>query len=112
MIMNKSEKLNIQGRPDVPPRLFDLLPRYVEKYGYKDNLFAGKVNGQWVKYNGEKFCEMTDSISYGLLKLGVKRGDRIALVATNAPEWNMIDFAIQQSAMPTTNISLNIPRQA
>ena len=69
--MNKSEKLNIQGRPDVPPRLFDLLPRYVEKYGYKDNLFAGKVNGQWVKYNGEKFCEMTDSISYGLLKLGV-----------------------------------------
>ena len=94
--MNKSEKLNIQGRPDVPPRLFDLLPRYVEKYGYKDNLFAGKVNGQWVKYNGAKFCEMTDSISYGLLKLGVKRGDRIALVATNAPEWNMIDFAIQQ----------------
>ena len=94
--MNKSEKLNIQGRPDVPPRLFDLLPRYVEKYGYKDNLFAGKVNGQWVKYNGAKFSEMTDSISYGLLKLGVKRGDRIALVATNAPEWNMIDFAIQQ----------------
>ena len=94
--MNKSKKLGIQGRPDVPPRLFDLVPRYIEKYGYKDCLFAGKVDRKWVKYNGEKFYEMTNSISYGLLKIGVKRGDRIALIANNAPEWNMIDFAIQQ----------------
>ena len=95
-MMNKSVKLGIQGRPDVPPRLFDLVPRYIEKYGYKDCLFAGKVNKQWVKYDGKKFYEITNSISYGLLKIGVKRGDRIALIANNAPEWNMIDFAIQQ----------------
>ena len=95
-MMNKSVKLGIQGRPDVPPRLFDLVPRYIEKYGYKDCLFAGKVNKQWVKYDGKKFYEITNSISYGLLKLGVKKGDRIALIANNAPEWNMIDFAIQQ----------------
>lgn len=94
--MNKSIKLGIQGRPDVPPRLFDLVPRYIEKYGYKDCLFAGKVDRQWVKYDGHKFYDMTNSISHGLLKLGIKKGDRIALVATNAPEWNMIDFAIQQ----------------
>ena len=94
--MNKSIKLGIQGRPDVPSRLFDLVPRYIEKYGYKDCLFAGKVDRQWVKYDGHKFYEMTNSISHGLLKLGIKKGDRIALVATNAPEWNMIDFAIQQ----------------
>ena len=95
-MMNKSVKLGIQGRPDVPPRLFDLVPRYIEKYGYKDCLFAGKVNKQWVKYNGQQFYDITNSISYGLLKLGVKKGDRIALIANNAPEWNMIDFAIQQ----------------
>ena len=94
--MNKSIKLGIQGRPDVPSRLFDLVPRYIEKYGYKDCLFAGKVDRQWVKYDGHKFYEMTNSISHGLLKLGIKKGDRIALIATNAPEWNMIDFAIQQ----------------
>lgn len=94
--MNKSQKLGIQGRTDVPARLFDLVPRFIEKYGYKDNLFAGKVNGQWVKYSGQKFYEITNSISYGLLRIGVKKGDRIALVATNSPEWNMIDFAIQQ----------------
>ena len=94
--MNRSKKLGIQGRPDVPPRLFDLVPRYIEKYGYKDCLFAGKVDRQWVKYNGQEFYDMTNSISHGLLKSGVKRGDRIALIATNCPEWNMIDLAIQQ----------------
>lgn len=42
------------------------------------------------------FKEITDNISYGLLKLGVRRGDRIALISNNCPEWNMIDFAVQQ----------------
>lgn len=93
---NHSQKINVKGLTDVPPRLFDLIPRFIEKYGYKDNLFAGKVNGQWMKYDGQKFYDMTNAISYGLLKIGVKKGDRIALVATNCPEWNMIDFAIQQ----------------
>lgn len=94
--MNKSVKQGIKGLSDIPERLYDLLPLYVKKYGYKDCLFAGKVNGQWVKYDGKTFCEITDNISHGLLKIGVKKGDRIALIATNAPEWNMIDFAIQQ----------------
>lgn len=81
---------------DMPERIFDLLPRYVEKYGYKDNLFAGKENGQWVKYDGRRFVEITDSISHALLELGVRKGDRIAIVANNCPQWNMVDFAIQQ----------------
>lgn len=81
---------------DMPPRTFDLLTRYVEKFGWKDNLFAGKVKGEWVKYDGKTFCQLTDDISLGLLKLGIQKGDRIALVANNSPQWNMIDFAVQQ----------------
>lgn len=90
------EKIEYKGLTDVPPRLFDLVPRFVEKFGHKDCIFAGKIGREWVKYNGQKFYEMTNSISHGLLKLGVKKGDRVALIATNCPEWNMIDFAIQQ----------------
>ncbi len=84
-------------RNDVPPRLFDLVPYYINRYGdHHDCLFGGKINGKWVKYDGVSFKEITDNISYGLLKLGVRRGDRIALIANNCPEWNMIDFAVQQ----------------
>lgn len=84
-------------RNDVPPRLFDLVPYYINRYGdHHDCLFGGKINGKWVKYDGVSFKEITDNISYGLLKLGVRRGDRIALIASNCPEWNMIDFAVQQ----------------
>ena len=90
------EKIEYKGLSDIPPRLFDLIPRFVEKFGHKDCIFAGKVNGQWVKYNGQEFSKMTNSISLGLLKIGVKKGDRVALIATNCPEWNMIDIAIQQ----------------
>ena len=80
----------------MPPRVFDLLPRYVEKFGWKDNLFAGKEKGEWIKYDGKAFCAMTDAISRGFIKLGVGKGDRVALVANNSPQWNMVDFAIQQ----------------
>ncbi|MCQ2322775.1 MAG: long-chain fatty acid--CoA ligase [Bacteroidales bacterium] len=84
-------------RNDVPPRLFDLVPYYINRYGdHHDCLFGGKINGKWVKYDGVSFKEITDNISYGLLKLGVRRGDRIALISNNCPEWNMIDFAVQQ----------------
>ncbi|MCQ2309905.1 MAG: long-chain fatty acid--CoA ligase [Bacteroidales bacterium] len=82
---------------DVPPRLFDLIPLYINRYsGRHDCLFGGKVNGKWMKYDGKTVKEVTDNISFGLLKLGVKRDDKIALIANNCPEWNMIDLAAQQ----------------
>ena len=94
-------KKDFKGTPvnvltDMPPRIFDLLPRYVEKFCWKDNLFAGKEKGEWIKYDGKTFCAMTDAISRGFIKLGVSKGDRVALVANNSPQWNMVDFAIQQ----------------
>lgn len=80
----------------MPERTFDLLPRYIDKFSWKDCLFAGKVNGQWIKYDGRRFVEMTDHISLGMMKLGIQKGDRIAIVSNSCPQWNMVDFAAQQ----------------
>src|SRR6266540_5631282 len=33
-------------------------------------------------------------VAKGLLKLGVKRGDRVALLMPNRPEWLLVDFAV------------------
>ena len=33
-------------------------------------------------------------LARGLVRLGVRRGDRVALLMTNRPEWLLIDFAV------------------
>ena len=86
----------VQAYPDIPPRTFDLLPRFVEKYGKKKVMFASKVEGEWKKYISRDFVKMTDVISQGLIGLGVAKGDRIAVISNNCPQWNMVDFAVQQ----------------
>lgn len=90
------KRIPLRSFDDMPQRTFDLLPRFVEKFWWKDCIFAGKVNGQWVKVDGSRFVERTNRISMGLMKLGVQKGDRIAIVSNNCPQWNMVDFAAQQ----------------
>ncbi|MEI6456842.1 MAG: long-chain fatty acid--CoA ligase [bacterium] len=77
-------------------RIFDLLPRYEEKFKPKDDVVASKENGQWVKYSIKQYREIVDNISLGFLALGVKPGDRIAQISANRAEWNFVDMAILQ----------------
>lgn len=79
-----------------PSRLFDLLDRYQLLFLPKDDVLAGKINGEWVKYNITTYREIVDNISLGLLELGVKKGSRIATISNNRPEWNFIDMGILQ----------------
>ena len=87
----------VQPYPDIPARTFDLVPHFIAKYGYKDDMVACKNNGQWVKYSPQQFAELTDAISLGLMQLGVMKGDRVAVISNNCPQWNMVDFATQQT---------------
>ncbi len=96
MDKNTNKGKTVQAYPDIPPRTFDLLPRFVEKYGKKRLMFACKVEGKWKKYIGRDFVKMTDTISQGLMGLGVSKGDRVAVISNNCPQWNMVDFAVQQ----------------
>ena len=68
---NSIKGKTFQAYSDIPPRTFDLLPRFVEKYGKKKVMFASKVEGEWKKYISRDFVKMTDVISQGLLGLGV-----------------------------------------
>jgi long-chain acyl-CoA synthetase len=77
-------------------RLFDLLPYYENTFKPKEDVLAGKENGKWVKYDIQTIRHLANNISYGLLKLGVKKGDKIATISPNRPEWNIIDMAVLQ----------------
>ncbi|MFN0255422.1 AMP-dependent synthetase/ligase [Pedobacter ureilyticus] len=76
-------------------RVFDLLKYNLEKFS-KDEFISGKINGEWVKYSTQKFCEVTDQLSKGLTTLGIGKGSRVAIMSTNRPEWNIGDYAIMQ----------------
>jgi long-chain acyl-CoA synthetase len=77
-------------------RIFDLLDHYEESFRPKDDVLAGKENGEWVKHDLKTYREMADNISQGLLELGVKPGDKIATISNNRPEWNFVDMGISQ----------------
>ncbi|MDR1595153.1 MAG: long-chain fatty acid--CoA ligase [Prevotellaceae bacterium] len=85
-------------------RLFDLLDNYIEKYPKQDAAVACKRNGVWRKFSIQEYVELTNAISYSMMYLGVKPGDKIGIVSGNRPEWNMIDFAAMQIGAVSTPI--------
>lgn len=78
-------------------RLFDILPYYKATHGTKPDVLAAKVKGQWVKTSLEQFTEAAELIACGLLQLGLQKGDRVAILSNNRPEWNFIDFGTQMA---------------
>ena len=77
-------------------RLYDLLDNYLEKYPTQEVALAAKKQGQWRKYSIQEYVELTNLLSYGMLKSGIEPGDKVGIVSSNRPEWNMLDFAIMQ----------------
>ncbi|GAL84442.1 long-chain-fatty-acid--CoA ligase [Sporocytophaga myxococcoides] len=76
-------------------RLFDLLEYQVKNFP-KDDALACKINGTWKKFSSLDYATIADKLSTGLLKLGIKKDDKVAIVSPNRPEWNFVDIALQQ----------------
>jgi len=84
----------MKSNPNIT-RVFDLLPNCVLPVN-KNDTFANKVNGEWKKYSATEVIDIVDKVSIGLLKLGVKKDDKIAIISPNRPEWNFIELGVQQ----------------
>lgn len=76
-------------------RTFDIVERYARLFAKPDAL-AVKSKGKWHKYSSEEYVEYVNNFSYGLLELGFKKGDKIATVSNNRPEWNFMDMGMAQ----------------
>lgn len=77
-------------------KIFDILDYYLINYPNQDAALAYKKNKKWNKISIQEYIEKTNNFSYGLLKLGIKKGDKVGIVSGNRPEWNMLDFAAMQ----------------
>lgn len=76
-------------------RVFDLLQLSLEKYR-KEDMVSAKQDGVWVKYSTEKFVGLANQVSAGLIASGIKKDDKVAIMSSNRPEWNICDFGIMQ----------------
>ncbi len=77
-------------------RTFDLLDRYKDLYPDMKVALAGKQNGEWEKFSSQEYIKYANWISCGLLALGFKKGDKIATISNNRPEWNFVDMGMAQ----------------
>jgi long-chain acyl-CoA synthetase len=62
------------------------------KYGDKAFL-REKQNGGWTNLSWTDIAAATRRVRAGLLELGLKPGDRIAILAENCPRWVIVDLA-------------------
>tara|TARA_B100001079_G_scaffold270283_1_gene284270 strand:- start:1494 stop:3287 length:1794 start_codon:yes stop_codon:yes gene_type:complete len=77
-------------------RLFDF-PYYQQKHFPLETALATKVNGEWVKLSTNQYLDQANKISRGLLRLGIKPNDKIAVISSNnRNEWNIMDIGILQ----------------
>src|ERR1041385_5117410 len=53
-----------------------------------------RADGKWVNIPAASFVERVKNCALGLAALGVRPGDRIALLSENRPEWSIVDMAI------------------
>ena len=77
-------------------RLFDIPARYAFLCPGKADALAGREENGWKTYSTEEYINNCDYVSYGLMKLGVRCGDKIASITFNRPEWNFLDMGAQQ----------------
>ncbi len=85
-------------------RIFDFSALALEKFPKEDTLVT-KKNGNWIKTSTMEFVNQGNKISRGLLKLGIKPGDKIGLVTSNnRTEWAIMDLGISQIGVVTVPV--------
>jgi long-chain acyl-CoA synthetase len=60
----------------------------------KPDALSYKIGEVWKRISGAEAIEKIRNIALGLANLGVKAGDKVAIISENRPEWSLTDLAI------------------
>lgn len=72
--------------------LVDMFERSVKAFGPRQ-LFGTKKNGQWGWTTYSETGKQVEAFRAGLVALGVKRGDNVAIISNNRVEWAVAAYA-------------------
>ncbi|MEX0997714.1 MAG: long-chain fatty acid--CoA ligase [Flavobacteriaceae bacterium] len=78
-------------------RLFEFPYYQLSKNNLPDCLVT-KYGDDWVKTSTQEFIDKANAVSRGLLRMGINKNDKIALISTNnRTEWSIMDIGILQT---------------
>jgi len=92
-------------------RLFDFPYYQLETYNLK-KAFTSKYNGEWQSISTQEYIDQANTISRGLLRLGINPNDKIAVISsTNRTEWNVMDIGVLQTGAQNVPIYPTIAKE-
>ncbi|WP_396169347.1 AMP-dependent synthetase/ligase [Flavobacterium sp.] len=85
-------------------RLFDFPYYQLEKNNLSACLVT-KYNDKWIETSTQEYIDKANAISRALLRLGIEKNDKIALISSsNRTEWNIMDIGALQTGAQTVPI--------
>lgn len=72
--------------------LSELFYYSVETYRKPEHLLR-KKDGEWLPMSSDALAAAVEELSMGLRSLGLEKGDRVAILSENRPEWVIADLA-------------------
>ncbi len=79
-------------KPTIPQTIFEAADQYPNK-----KILYYKKGGSYVGISFKEIRKQIGYMSSALLGLGIKKGDRVAILSSNRPEWVVSDLAIMDA---------------
>ena len=80
--------------PDEPKTLAELFLHAARKHD-RPNALNFKKDGKWLAVSSGEMVERAEAIALGLYSLGLRKGDKAAILAANSPDWTLVDAGCQ-----------------
>jgi long-chain acyl-CoA synthetase len=95
-------------RPDTPGTLNKLFFDAIDRYD-RPNALMFKSRGEWQSISHRVLGERVRRCARGLSTLGIKPGERVAILSENRPEWAIADYACLTSRVVDVPLYPNLP---
>jgi fatty-acyl-CoA synthase len=91
--------------------LGDLLDQQAQAFGEQDAVvYRYPEDGLELRLSYQGLRERVDAVARGLIALGIGPGDKVAVLATNVPEWLLLEHAVPRIGAVLVTVNTNVRR--